>query len=403
MADRLLTPALRRWLRTPVAGRIAIVYLVSRLITTAFLALAASQSSPLSRFGADATVRDYVLGWDAQWYWWVSENGYPVELPRTDSGDVAENAWAFMPVYAFLARAVGFGDWGTGALLVSLVAGLLACFALHRLLRDRIGASAAMWAVAFFSSGPLAALFQVGYAEALFMLLLLVSLDLASRYRYAALYLLIPVMGFTRPGVLAFSLFLALHGIARWVRRHDDPLPAAHVVHIVALGLLSAIVGFSWQLIAAVVTADPSAYLRTELAWRRNWIQDASPVFVPFDGFVLGAQFWFRHWGMPGRVGVVALALLVVGAAWLLLRSAPVRRLGADLRLWSASYLLYLLAVFFPQSSTLRLLIPLSPLWGAAVPRSRGWRWAMLSACLLAQWLWIHSVYGLSQTFWQVP
>jgi len=81
-----------------------------------------------------------------------------------------------------------------------------------------------------------------------------------------------------------------------------------------------------------------------------------------------------------------------------------VRALGPDLRLWSASYLLYLLAVFFPQSSTFRLLLPLSPLWGAAaVPRSRVWRTAVLAMCLLGQWAWIHHVYALGNTFWQVP
>ena len=402
MAQRLLTPSLRAWRRLPVAARITVVYLFSRLITTGFLALAAAQSTPLSRFGAEATVRDYVLGWDAQWYWWVAQNGYPSELPRTASGDVTENSWAFMPVYAHLAKVLGFGDWGSGALLVSLIAGLLACFALHRLLRDRIGSTAALWSVAFFASGPLAALFQVGYAEALFVLLLLVSLDLASRHRYALLYLLIPVMGFTRPGVLAFSLFLALHGIARWWRRKEEPLPVAHIVHIIALGLLAAVVGFSWQVIAAVVTGEPSAYLLTELSWRRNWLADPSPHFVPFDGFVQGALFWAGQWGLPAWLGIVLLVLLVAGAAWMLLASPHVRRLGVDIGLWSASYLLYLLAVFFPQSSTLRLLFPLTPLWGA-VPRSRWWRWGMLAACLLTQWLWIHSVYGLSQTFWQVP
>ncbi|BDZ38859.1 hypothetical protein GCM10025863_14730 [Microbacterium suwonense] len=57
-----------------------------------------------------------------------------------------------------------------------------------------------------------------------------------------------------------------------------------------------------------------------------------------------------------------------------------------------------------PQSSTLRLLMPLTPLWGAlAVPRSRSYRWTMLGLCLLTQWLWILSMYGLARTFYQVP
>ncbi|MFC7789998.1 hypothetical protein ACU045_13565 [Microbacterium sp. MAHUQ-60] len=404
MAHRLLTSGARHWARLPVVGRIAIIYVLARLVTTGFLLSAAHRSSPGSRFGPAPGLQDFVVGWDGQWYWWVAVNGYPSALPLTASGDVAENAWAFMPVYAYLSQWVGIGDWAAGALLVSLTAGFLACLVLHRLLRKRIGSAAAMWAVAFFASGPLAALFQVGYAEALFVLLLLIALDLVAGRRYRGLYLVLPLMGFTRPGILAFALFLALHGIVRWVRRDKEALPTVQIVHIVALGLLSATVGFSWQIIASVVTGDPTAYLRTELAWRRNWLPDASADFIPFEGFVRGAEFWVGQAGLPGWSGWILFAALVAGAAWMLLRSRAVRRLGSDIRLWSASYLLYLLAVFFPQSSTLRLLMPLTPLWGAlAVPRARGYRWGMLGLCLLAQWLWILSMYGLAQTFWQVP
>ena len=45
-----------------------------------------------------------------------------------------------------------------------------------------------------------------------------------------------------------------------------------------------------------------------------------------------------------------------------------VKRLGVDLRFWVASYALYLLAVFFPQSSTFRLLMPMFPLLGRGRP-----------------------------------
>lgn len=404
MAHGILTRGTRHWARLPVVGRIAVVYLLARLVTTGFLLLATQAATPQSRFGIAPDLRSSVLGWDAQWYWWVAENGYPQALPLTASGEVGENAWAFMPVYAHLSKWVGLGEWGAGALTVSLVAGFLACLMLHRLLRERIGSSAAMWAVAFFASGPLAALFQVGYAEALFTLLLLIALDLASRHRYPPLYLVLPVMGFTRPGILAFALFLGLHGILRWMRRKQEPLPTRHIVHIITLGALATIVGFSWQVIAAIVTGDPGAYLKTELSWRRNWLTDPSPDFFPFEGFVRGAEFWVAQLGLPAWAGWMLLVALVAGAAALLLRSPQVRKLGADIRLWSASYLLYLLAVFFPQSSTLRLLMPLTPLWGAlAVPRSRFFRWGMLGLCLLAQWLWILSMYGLAQTFWQVP
>ena len=396
----------RRWARTPVALRIAVVYLVARLITTGFLVLAASLSTAASRFGADAGLIDFVLGWDAQWYWLVAESSYPTVLPLAESGDVAENAWAFMPVFAYAAKALGLllGSWGAGAFLLSLMAGYLACLALHRLLRDRIGNSATMWAVVFFAAGPIAAMFQVGYAETLFLLLLFVALDLTTRRRYGWLYLVIPVMAFTRPGILAFALYLGLHGVLRWFRRRQDPLAAGEVVHILALGALATVAGFAWQVIAGIATGDPGAYLATELAWRRHWVTGGLEGFVPFEGWIQASQFWFALWGMPQWWGPIVLVLGVVAAGAALLFSPQVRALGADLRLWSASYLLYLLAVFFPQSSTFRLLLPLSPLWGAmAVPRSRLWRIGVLASCLVGQWLWIYHVYALGSTFWQVP
>ncbi|MFT4259000.1 hypothetical protein [Microbacterium sp.] len=403
---QLALRALRGWARTPHATRIAVIYLGARVVTTVFLLIAASQSTSLSRFGAQPGLGAFVLGWDAQWYWSVAVYGYPTTLPLTDGGEVAENTWAFMPLYAYASEILGalFGSWASGALIISLVSGYLACLVLHRLLRRRLGCSAATWAVILFASSPLAAMFQVAYAESLFLMLLFLALETVATRRYAWLYALIPLLAFTRPGVLAFALFLGLHGIVRLVRRREEPLLTSHVVHIIAAGALATLCGFSWQAIAAMATGDPGAYLATELAWRRHWVAGGVDAFVPFEGWVQAAQFWFAQWGMPADWGVAALVLLVVGAAAVLVRAKPVRALGADIRLWSASYLLYLLAVFFPQSSTFRLLLPLSPLWGAfAVPRSRWWRLGVLGACLVGQAVWIHAVYALGNTFWQVP
>lgn len=396
----------RRWARAPLAVRIAIIYLGARVVTTIFLIIAATQSTSLSRFGVQPGIGDFVLGWDAQWYWSVADYGYPTTLPLTDTGEVSESTWAFMPLYAYAAKIIGapFGSWGFGAFLISLVSGYLACLVLHRLLRARIGASSATWAVTFFAAGPIAAMFQVGYAETLFLLLLLLALDVVARRRYGWLYVLIPLMAFTRPGVLAFALFLGLHGIVRWLHRRDDPLPARHVVHIVATAALATVSGFAWQVIAGLVTGRADAYLATELAWRRHWGDSGSDQFMPFKGWVEASQFWFGEWGLPQSAGPIVLALLVVLAGAVLIFSRHVRAVGGEIRLWSASYLVYLLAVFFPQSSTFRLLLPLSPLWGAvAVPRSRLWRFGVLAACLIGQWVWIYFVYALGSTYWQVP
>lgn len=406
MADAQLTSVSDpvQWRR--IALRVGVIYLLARAVTTAFLLLAAALSGPGSRMGVGADLGDVVVAWDGTWYWFLAVSGYPAELPRTDDGLVAENAWAFMPIYPYLAQVVSlpFGAWAAGAVIVSLVAGYAASVVLYHLLRTRLDESATTWAVIFFASGPLAALFQVGYAETLNLLWLFCALWAVVRRRYALLYVLIPLMAFTRPGVLAFSLFLALYGVWRWFRRHRDPLRVPEIVHIVTLGLLAAAAGFAWQWIAAAVTGEPDAYLSTELAWRRNWIEGEA-TFAPLEGFLSGVGFWFGTiWRLPVGLGYALLGATVIAIAVALIALPQVRRLGIEIRLWSASYLVYLLLVFFPQSSIFRLLVPLSPLWGAfAVPRSRVWRVGVLAACLVGQWWWIYNMYALGNTAWQIP
>ncbi|MDQ1083810.1 MULTISPECIES: hypothetical protein [Microbacterium] len=411
MAERAVTATVavsapeRAWMRLPVAARIAVVYVIARLITTTFFLFAASLSAEGSRFGLAPSLSDLAVGWDAQWYWTVAVAGYPSQLPLADAGHVAENAWAFMPLYAGVSAALGLvlGSWGAGAVVVSLLSGFGACVVLYRMLHERIGEGAALWAVVFFSCGPLAALFQVGYAETLFLFLLFLSIRCVQRRRWGWLYLLVPLMGYTRPGILAFALFLGLYGIHRFLRRRTDALPVRDVVHIVSLGALATFVGFSWQGIAAAVTGTPGAYLATELAWRRNWLGGETG-FVPVDGWITAAGFWFTQWGLGPEMGYIALCLLVIAVAAALLLLPQVKRLGIEVRLWSASYLIYLLLVFFPQSSVFRLFVPISPLWGAfAVPRSLAWRLGVLGLALVGQWWWIYNMYALGNTYWQIP
>ena len=389
-----------------IALRIGLIYLAARAVTTTLLLIATQLSDAGSRMGADADLGDVVVAWDGQWYWYLAETGYPAELPRTESGQVAENAWAFMPLFAYLARFIGmpFGHWAVGAFLVSFLAGYGASVVLFHLLRMRLDQTAATWAVVFFAFAPLAALFHVGYAESLNLLWLFLALWCVMRRRYGWLYALIPLMAFTRPGVLAFSLFLALFGLWRWFRRDREPLPAREIIHIVALGLLAAVAGFAWQVLAGWITGDPGAYLSTELAWRRNWLPGEA-AFFPFEGFVSAAAFWFgTMWQLPALLGYVVLAAVVLAVAAGLLFVPQVKRLGVEVRLWSASYLVYLLLVFFPQSSIFRLLVPVSPLWGAvAAPRSLVWRIGVLAVCVAGQWWWIYNMYAMGDTAWRVP
>ncbi len=138
------------------------------------------------------------------------------------------------------------------------------------------------------------------------------------------------------------------------------------------LAAFSLVTGFAGMVMAWVVTGSVSAHTDTELAWRSPHIGylDLKP-FVPW---LQGARFWGDQWQFGGLV-LVFLALPVIAFAVTLLTPA-VRRLGPDLRSWSASYVVYLLAVSFPQSSTFQLLMPLLPLlgpWHSPDPGSTGW------------------------------
>jgi len=413
VADRTVTAAGTAALTVSLGARrlvvrpaiaVAVIYVLARLVTTAFLVVGAQIAN--AHTGDGATIGSLSMRWDGQWYWVVGTQGYPTELPRDDAGDVTQNAWAFMPLYPIASRALSVLLWGQyplAAVVVALVAGYLSCLVLFHVLRERIDGSSSLWAVALFAAGPLAAMFQMGYAESLFLLWLFLALLMLQRRRFGWLYVLIPLMGFTRPGILAFALLLGLYGIVRWFRRRSDPLPAIQIVHIVCLGLLATVVGFSWQVIAGLATGDPSAYMETEISWRRGWT-GGDGGFVPFEGFLQASGIWFRVWGLPEGWGPVALVALVAAVAAVLLFEPHVRRLGVELRLWSASYLVYLLLVFFPQSSIFRLLLPLAPLYGAlALPKSTAWRVSMLAVGLLGQWWWIDQMLIQGTTFTQIP
>jgi len=81
-----------------------------------------------------------------------------------------------------------------------------------------------------------------------------------------------------------------------------------------------------------------------------------------------------------------------------------VERLSVNMRLWLASYAIYLLAVFFPQSSTFRLLMPLFPALGAlAVPRSKIYRIGLVLVCIAGQVGWMTIAWGVDGRDWTPP
>ena len=146
---------------------------------------------------------------------------------------------------------------------------------------------------------------------------------------------------------------------------------------LMASGLAIAVTGLSWNHIAQYVTGTHNAYIRTELGWWLDYV--GNDEFTPFTP-------WFRqastHLGVVGVILVIALIVGFLALMW----SRPVRKLGLMVVAYGFSYGVYILAVFLPQQSTFRLLMPMAPLLGderwSSTPRRRT---AILVGCLVLQ------------------
>jgi hypothetical protein len=411
MADRrLITPALVRWRLLPWWARVLVVFGVSRIITTIVL-LGFGVVQARETGGAVPDLFTLSANWDGQWYWSIAAGGYPSELPTNDAGHVVENAWAFLPVYPLflgLFMRLGF-PFPIIAVFVTLAAGACAALLFERLLRSAgMDAASALFGVVLLCTAPVSPMFQVAYAEAPGLALLFLALLLVQRRRFVVLLPVLVVMSLTRPTGLAFALFLLLYlvlRIVRWRRTPDaHPLPRGEFAAIVGAGLTSFAAGLAWPGIAWAVTGSPTAYTDTELAWRAGYVGHGG--LVPFEGWLQGFAFWLRFAGVPGAglplAVVVALVLAALFAVFLVTPWA--RRLGAELRLWLVSYLVYLMAVFFPQSSTWRLLLPLSPALGAfAVPRSRVLRVTLVVLGIAGQLVWVYFCWIRVPGDWSPP
>ncbi|WP_350349495.1 hypothetical protein ABIQ69_06145 [Agromyces sp. G08B096] len=392
-----------RWRLLPWWGRVVVVYASARAVTTLFLLVLAAAQGPNAWTGASPGLFAYSNLWDARWYALIAHAGYPSELPLDDAGHVAENAWAFLPVYSAVVRLVTLVGvpWDVASVLVSLAAGLGAALVLHRLMSRFLEPDRALFAVVLFSIAPVAPILQLGYAESLAFLWLALALLLLVDRRYGWLVPVIALWAFTRPGTLAFALTLGLHWIVRFARRETEPFPVRERVTVALVAAFAGIAGLAWPAIAWVATGDAAAYFDTELAWRAAYIGYGE--LVPFTAWFQAAVWWTGFVGLPTWWGVAAVIVLVLGFAVMLFLPA-VRRLGVDIRLWLASYGLYLLAVFFPQSSTFRLLAPMFPLVGAlAAPRARWYRWSIVAVSLALQFGWLWLCWAIVGRDWSPP
>lgn len=373
MVDRLKS---KWWL--PVVG----IYAAARLISSLFFLAMASIQEENYWTKAQPGYFDFLNIWDVEWYQRIFTGGYPSTLPQNLDGSIQQNNWAFYPVFPYLIRGLNVIttiEWKYLAPIVATIIGFFFILMVYKLIRLTQNQIVSLWSVALVSVSMASPILQTGYAESLSLFLFAGALYCYLTKRWVWLVVVLAALSITRPGLIAFALFFAGMLLYRWFVEKR--------ISWIDLGFaaLSSVLGFAWLLIAWAVTGRADAYLKTELAWRAGYT-DASG-FVPFSGWFESGRF---HLGDGFGQALVVLLMALFAAAMFL---PSVRRLGVELRIWVAAYVVYLFAVFFPQSSTPRILFPAFPLLlalGIATSRlGRAAKGLIIALSLLGQVGWL--------------
>ncbi|MGV3017513.1 hypothetical protein [Rothia sp. 88186D007BW] len=422
----------------PLALRVALIYAASRIWGWFIFSTVGLHQTYSPWKNTSMGYLEFVTIWDADWYAKIADHGYPSVLPVGASGQVAQNEWAFYPLYPFISgtisRLTGL-DYQVLAPTISLLFGFGAAWMIYRLFEaslrtrrlaltldtnqcrggqavtgqragrhtggahtggahtieahtDRAPTSevetTALWATAAVSFCAIAPILQTGYAEATGLFFLAWALFWLVQQRY--LLLLIPALGaaLSRPVGVPLGAAVGLWWLICWgaQAREQGFLRALRSTGLqLASALAVCAFAFIHPALAWAATGRMDAYTATEAAWRAG-----GENVLPFVPWLTQSQLYL------GQV-LGPLVLLLLLLLYLLCLSAPVTRrvLHPALITWCAAYALYMLAFFNPQSSTFRLLLPLFPLLLplVALSASRAYRWLLIISGATLQFGWV--------------
>lgn len=349
---------------------------------------------------ADPGYLGIMTNWDGQWYRVIAEHGYPLVLPRTETGAVDMNPWAFFPVFPMLVGAI---MWVTGlpfaivGPLLSTLIGFVAIHLLFRLVDRAVGrweAIVAVVAVCFYVASPI---FSASYTESTALLMVVVCLMLLRARRYAWLVLALLVLALSRNVVIAMAPVIIAHAVVRWRKADEGLHPTRFRVGMGVLAAYAALLTWLWPSIASIVTQTPDAYTQTMLAWR---IKTTLKLY----------QWWDLVYSYAGVLGQVGGILAVAVYAWWML-SRHSWRWGPELWGWAGAYPAYLLLVTNTTPSRVRyaMLAFTMPLILASFLALRPWRryryWVLAAIAVAgaAQMWWYTANYIVIDSLFQSP
>jgi len=367
-----------------------LIWAATRALTTALFAIVAYLQGANYWTPAHPGYFDFLNIWDVEWYHRIFDHGYPSVLPTNPDGSAQQNEWAFMPAFPFLVRAINTVtgiEWKYLAPILATIFGFIAAALIYRLLTRVMPKPAALWSLTLMGLWCASPVLQAGYAESMGLALLAGALLLIHDRKYLLALAPIALMAFTRPGVLAIALAMAMIFADRLWRSRNSPADFAidEKVRLFVAGVVTALLGLAWSLVAWLATGRTDAYISTELAWRAGYT--GTQHFVPFQSWLISANWYFP--GLPG----LAILLLLVGLVIWSVFAKSVISLGLTMRTWIGAYWIYLFVFFYPQSSTFRILIPVFPMLAAlglsTQKASRLAKFGILASFTVLQLCWL--------------
>ncbi|QDO87889.1 hypothetical protein FNH13_05605 [Ornithinimicrobium ciconiae] len=344
---------------TRTTGRFLLVllglYTLFRLITTGILLwVTDAHQDPMIFSGEVPRYFDLATLWDGAWYERIATDGYPPELPVGSDGQVRQNEWAFYPIFPMLARALmavtGLPFAIAGPVVATMI-GYAAAVVMGLMLRERVGAAAALGGVCLFAAFPASPTLQVAYTESLATLLLCSVLWLLIRRQWWVAGAVALLTGLARPIALPLGLVALVAVVLRWRQRREEPVGRGEYAGMLAALVGCGLSGLIWPALVWRGTGVPTGYTETMSAWRNG---EAVTPFAPTLEMVKW-QFGDPR-GIWFLVGFFVLLAVMMLGPW-------ARGLGPVLQTWSLAYPFYLAAALDPWTSIYRYLILLFPVF----------------------------------------
>lgn len=301
-----------------------------------------------------------LIRWDALWYVRIAREDYAPPR-KTTKYDLA-----FFPLYPISVRLVDVivGNTFWAGVLVSNICALLCMLVLWRMVTQRAGRAAGLWAAAFFVVAPAGAYFSYPYTESMFCLLLALGMFSLQRGRPLWAGIAGALCSATRSTGVVVSLMLLVEA---WQLRHDRRAALARVSGAATggLGLLAYMAYCQWRY------GEPLAFMTIQKEWNRHFaLWGPFKAFLSFDidpDFYLVTiaalvLCWRARRSMPTREAVGAWFLLMlplfsgtlssmvrfVSANIPLIVALPTRESAAvKTQLFAVSFVLMLVEAFF--------------------------------------------------------